>query len=399
MSSWIELDSFSSYPAEGRALAANHIETLRRLPTALLPVFLVELKTYDWQFPIEQQEINRRLAYVEKNPASLSSFFRISVPRSMERPENIAVPQRFLAAMSAYLWSSLQMDAYRQSAMEFMRLYRPDGDSAASVVPRLAVIVIGQGATASPPLFQKLAGHGQIRTNVSVEDGMEPVLEVVRRRSAAHPQPYAHWYVDGGDPLPGIPGDLAQLSWPALTPMNRRVLDRIQACIANGSGPEVLQQELAELPLHGLAAGEGADDPRLQHFALSLFTEGSGTQIFATTFVQAAMREILRRAQPVTLFARFAPRQRQKAFNAMVEDVAHGSRDLDPNGSLVDADMAAYYAYLELMQLSGASQSSLLVWFEGHPLVFVAGPQIPKNTSTGSPCTLGGTFADLLTGA
>jgi hypothetical protein len=58
--------------------------------------------------------------------------------------------------------------------------------------------------------------------------------------------------------------------------------------------------------------------------------------------------------------------------------------------------MAAYYVYLEWMKLSGAPKSSLLVWYEDHPLVFVAGPQIPKNTYTSSPCTMASTFSDLL---
>jgi len=261
------------------------------------------------------------------------------------------------------------------------------------------VVMIGKGATVSPPLFEKLRPHGQIRTHVNVESGLEAIVEVVNNRSNSPAEPYAHWYVDGGDPLPGISAGMAQLSWPQLAPMNRVVLDHIQSCIAKGSGPEVLQQQLAEMPLGNLSSGAVAGDPRLQHFALSLFTEGSGTQIFATTFVQAAIRDLLRRAQPTTLFARFAPRQRQKPFNAMVEDVVHGTYDLDPNGSLVDAEMAAYYAYLELMQLPGAAQASILIWFEDHPLAFVAGRSISTGTYTDSPCSMSETFADLEAGA
>ncbi|HTV05373.1 MAG TPA: hypothetical protein VME86_08390 [Acidobacteriaceae bacterium] len=396
MSSWIRPEAFSSYPSEGRNLAAKNLETLRQLPAALLPVFLGELKTYDWQFPIEQHEILRRIAFVQANPASVSGFHQISVPHNMERAENIAVPQRFLAEMSAYLWSSLQMDTYRKAAGEFIRLYQTAETPVTPIVPRLAVIMIGKEANVSPPLFQKLRPHGQIRTSVRIQGSVEAILKVVQERSTNHAEPYAHWYVDGGNPLPGVAAGLAQLSWPELAPMNRVVLGHIQSCIANGSGPEVLQQQLAEMPLHGLSTGAVAGDPRLQHFALSLFTEGSGTQIFATSFVQAAIREILRRAQPATLFARFAPRQRQKPFNAMVEDIARGSYDLDPDGSLVDADMAAFYAYLELMQLPGSAQASILVWFEDHPLVFVAGPLIPRGTYTDSPCTLTETFSDLL---
>jgi hypothetical protein len=399
MSSWVKADSFSSYPPGGAALARSSLDTLQQLPPALLPVFLQQLKTYDLQFPIEQEEIRRRLAFVQTHPSSVESFRHIHVPARLERPENVAAPVRFLAETSAWLWSSLQMDAYREAAAEFVRHYQATDPPADPAVPRLLILIIGKDASVSAPLFQKLRAHGQVRSSVNVEGAAETILNLVRRRCADHPAPYANWYVDGGDPMPGAAGELARLSWlswPALAPMNRAVLENIQSCIANGSGPEALQEQLAELPLRHASSGAFSDDLRLQHFALSLLTEGSGTQIFATTFVQTAIREILRRAQPTTILARFAPRQRQKSFNAMVEDVAHGARDVDPDGSLVDADMAAYYAYLEATRLPGAAQASVLVWHEDHPLVFAAGPRIPKGTYTNSPCTLAETISDLL---
>ena len=47
---------------------------------------------------------------------------------------------------------------------------------------------------------------------------------------------------------------------------------------------------------------------------------------------------------------------------------------LDPQGALVDADMAAYYTWLNLMRLTGADQSALLVWFENHSEALVISP-------------------------
>ena len=45
----------------------------------------------------------------------------------------------------------------------------------------------------------------------------------------------------------------------------------------------------------------------LDRFQVKLLTEGSGTQIFSTTFAQWTAREALRRAQSQTLLVRFAP--------------------------------------------------------------------------------------------
>jgi hypothetical protein len=55
---------------------------------------------------------------------------------------------------------------------------------------------------------------------------------------------------------------------------------------------------------------------------VTLLSEGSGVQFFSTTFVQWAAREVLRRAQPVTLFARFAPRVTERSMNASLMGIA-----------------------------------------------------------------------------
>jgi len=132
----------------------------------------------------------------------------------------------------------------------------------------------------------------------------------------------------------------------------------------------------------GLDATSGtASDPVMQRFQLKILTEGSGTQIFSTTFAQWAAREALRRAQPLTLLVRFAPRQRQKPMNEMITDSAKPA-ELDPVGSLVDADFGAYYNWLNQQRLPGAEQSKFLVWFEGHNEAVVIGPTWPRGTQS-----------------
>ena len=113
----------------------------------------------------------------------------------------------------------------------------------------------------------------------------------------------------------------------------------------------------------------------LNRFQLSLLTEGSGTQVFATTFVQWAAREALRRAQPLTLLARFGPRQRENPMNVLLNE-AQRRPELDPQGSLVDADMGAYYTWLNQQRLSGAERAAFLVWFEDHQEALAIGPRL-----------------------
>jgi hypothetical protein len=108
-----------------------------------------------------------------------------------------------------------------------------------------------------------------------------------------------------------------------------------------------------------------SDAAVLNRLQISLLTEGSGTQLFSTTFVQWAAREVLRRAQPLTIVARFTPRQREDSMRELITGARHTPVP-DPEGSLVDADMGAYYTWINLQRLPEAEKSSFLVWFENH---------------------------------
>jgi glutathione S-transferase len=55
------------------------------------------------------------------------------------------------------------------------------------------------------------------------------------------------------------------------------------------------------------------------------------------------------------------------------------SLELDAHGALLDADMAAYYTWLNQMRLTGADASAFLVWFEDHAEALV----ISRSTSRG----------------
>jgi hypothetical protein len=396
MNSWLTARSFNTYPPKGRELAISHLAELRQIPVSLLPVFLVDLKVHDWKFPIEQKAVAGRIEFAGANPSSLAEFRTIKVTAALDSPAMVADPQRFLAEMSAYLWSSLQMDAYRSAANHFVKLFDAAAKPEHPAIPRLVMICVGRDAQPPAyPLFQKLRKFGQMRTNVRPEDAAEALVDTLRKRSARQPEPYAHWYIDGGSELSGVPIEgVAQILYPALAPLNQQILARIKACIDAGTGPEVLQRQLAEIDDLPPSKSGPLADPCLQHFSVSLLTEGSGTQIFSTTFVQWAMREALRRAQPATVLARFAPRQRQKPFNEMVV-AAESAADLDPDGSLIDADMSAYYAYLEMRRLAGTENSAFLVWFENHSQAFVAGPRILPGTVSASSVTIPDLLSEL----
>ena len=62
--------------------------------------------------------------------------------------------------------------------------------------------------------------------------------------------------------------------------------------------------------------------------------------------------------------------------------------EVDPTGSLVDADMAAYYQWINQQRLPGSEQSSFLVWFEGHSQALAIAPSLPRGTESNSALNL-----------
>lgn len=182
---------------------------------------------------------------------------------------------------------------------------------------------------------------------------------------------------------------LTTVSYEALEPLRDKLLKYMQTEIARpGMGPEALRTNLAQLLPVDLGMNKGGD-PVLDRFQVKLFTEGSGTQIFSTTFAQWTTREALRRAQPLTLLARYAPRQRQKPMNELLSN-ANPNPELDTMGSLVDADMGAFYHWINQQRLPEAEHSSFIVWFEGHNQALVIAPSLPRGAQSDSAMDLKG---------
>jgi hypothetical protein len=389
-------EHFNGYPPEAKKLATNYVGALQRLPLSFLASLLREVIEYDFKFPEERKTVEKELA----NLASLSpeqskewfrGFAQISISSQLEHADWINSPAQFVEQLSAHLWSTHQLDAFRTAAVGYADRLRAAVPLEPPPTPRLGIAVIGQGVEAyDAPLFRKLRAHGTYFDHVEPENGLELLLEVVAARAKAHPVPYAHWYIDGGREAKFDPA-LTCVSYHALEPARAALTAKMRTEIERpGMGPEALRTLMARMRPEdlGLTAVPGKiSDPVMDRFQLKVLTEASGTQIFATTFAQWTAREALRRAQPLTLLVRFAPRQKQKPMNEMISG-SQNPPELDPVGSLVDADFGAYYNWLNQQRLTGAEQSSFLVWFEGHNEAVAVGPTWPRGTQSNAPAKM-----------
>ncbi len=390
----LQAEQFAAYPPLARKLAIANVKAFQQLPLSFLPGLLRQVIEYDYKFPAEQAAIDQELSHLSSlSPTQIAEWFhgfsQLSLSSKLEHLDWVNRPAQFVEQESAYLWTTHQLDAFSQAATAYGDRLQAAIPTAALPVRRLGIAVIGQGvATYDAPLFRNLRAHGTYFNQVKGEDGFEQLLDGVEARAKSYPTPYGHWYVDGGKAARQSAG-LTTVSYEALQPVRDSLLKYMQTEIARpGMGPEELRTDLARLLPADLGM-KGDADAALDRFQVKLFTEGSGTQIFSTTFAQWTTREALRRAQPLTLLARYAPRQRQRPMNELLSNT-NANPELDPLGSLVDADMGAYYHWINQQRLPGAEHSSFLVWFEGHGDALVIAPSLPRGVTSDSAMNIKG---------
>jgi hypothetical protein len=390
----LKAEQFSSYPPQARKLAVNNLILFRRLPEILLPILLQKLIVYDWTFPAERKDLEDQLSYLnalssDALQSHLAGFSKLKLSPALEKIDWVKFPRGFVEGLTAELWATNQMESFRTVADEYQRSVSSSIRQEMPVIPRLAIAVIGQGVgDYSEPIFQKLRPYGVYFKNVRPENGLPILMHEVTQRAAEHPVPYAHWYIDGGNPPGAAAPGITSISYGAIERQREALLGKMQSATNSGDGgPEALRTFLAQMRPEDLGFSNLPEDTILNRFQVALLTEGSGTQVFSTIFAQWAAREVLRRAQPLTLLVRFAPRQRQQPFNELLS-AKHTDPEVDPLGSLVDADMGAYYTWLNQQRLSAAEQSSFLAWFEGHAQALAIGPSLPRGTESSTPTDL-----------
>jgi hypothetical protein len=392
--------SFSHYPPQGRAFAVKHLAILRQIPLALLPILLRVIVEYDWCFPVEQRTLDQQFDYLETlQPSSLASlmapFAAARLPSEVSRIDWVNNPQQFGEQLSALLWSTQQIDDYGKAASQYQARMEQVIAGKLPGIPRFAIVVVGQGVSQPDTLlFRKLRPHGALFTRVEPGGGMETLIKFVNERAQKCPEKYAHWYIDGGqaDARCGTQQGITVTSYNEVAPAALKELTLLDNFIkrtgkTSSTGPEAAQSFMASLSPTDLGLNGRPDDAVLRHFEVKLLTEGAGTQVFSTTFVQWAAREAMRRAQPITMFARFAPRQRMASMNELLKRNPL-TQQTDPDGSLVDADMGAYYTWINQGRLPGADQARFLAWFEGHGLAVAIAPGLPRATTSHAPSTM-----------
>jgi hypothetical protein len=396
----LSAESFKAYPPKGRALAVANLPLLQDLPLGFVPFLLRELLVYDWKFPYEQGELTSQLAYLSKlwpqqRKREMEPFAGLKLDAKNENFDWVNQPAQFLEQLSAHLWATQQMDGFRDASEAYVHKFYGSLPAEQVAAPRLGVAVFGQGVSSTQyPLFRKLRDKGVYFSKVNPAKGLETIWDALKTRAAAHSAPYAHWCVEGAAMSASLPG-FTCVSYDGLAAVRGKLAAMmLTAYEAPKFDPEQLRTMLATASPESVGMADSGDGA-LDRFQLSLLTEGSGTQIYSTTFVQWAAREALRRAHPITMFTRYTPRQKERTMDELLSGGQKKTAATDPEGSLIDGDMAAYYTWINMQRLPGADEARFLAWFEGHGEALAIAPGLKDGSEDQSPIEMAALLAKL----
>ncbi len=386
-------ENFGSYPPQAQALVVHNLALLQKLPRTFLPLLLREVIAYDWKFPAEQDEIDRQFRYLgglstEELSNAMASFAKLTLSPELEQADWIANPARFSERLSAHLWATHQIDDFSSAAEHYIAAFNTAVPEKPVATPRLGMVVVGREMSQGGyPLFRKLRARGTWFTNVDPGSDYKTLLAAVADRAQKYPAPYAHWCIHGGDMAPALSKQIAGVAYNSLSSVRGDLIRKMQENAGTHFSPELVRTRLAETDPSAVGLSGRNVDAVLSHFSVKVLTEGSGTQIYSTTFVQWTAREVLRRARPLTLLAKFAPRQTEESADEELQSIQK-KVTLDLAGSFVDADMGAYYTWMNLLRLPGADDAMFLAWFEGHNQAVAIAPSLAAGKESGGKVDL-----------
>ncbi len=239
-----------------------------------------------------------------RNGSPDSSRFKLS--QQLVNYDWVNSPGQFVEQLSAHLWATHQLDAFRAAATSYANRLAKVNPPEPPPIPRLGISIIGQGVTTyNDPLFRKLRPQGVHFTQVKSDERAGD--DARRRRGASE----------------SASGSVRALvcRWRRGSEIRScdhlRFVSRARTRASSADHEDALGNRTARHGTRSVAHADGAhearrhrtcepsangnSDPVITRFQLKVLTEASGTQIFATTFAQWTAREALRRAQPVNV--------------------------------------------------------------------------------------------------
>jgi hypothetical protein len=338
---------------EAASLARAHDEVLRRLPSTVHAVILVDLQKWPALFPAEQRYQRALLEHLSQlTPEALGALSggiaRVETEAALTRISE-RDPARFQDLAQGALRKQNLVTAWRREVDSFFqqidpaleaRLYPPDA-------PRL------DGVRNSSDYLSALFGG---TANATVASGSS-LFDTLRSDPAFVPT--EAWIIEShralhdlvrNEPPDGRPP--TGLSYERLLPyrdaLMRALFSKIQSGVESPQAFAAYARSLKLAPEPGVLLNPMEI---VQAFVRDVLLTGNGTLFVNNTFVEWAAAQALRRAQPRMLVARYGVRDRLKPFSSLLLFSQPRSSDViplieDPVGSFIDVEQLAYYVWV-----------------------------------------------------
>jgi hypothetical protein len=117
-------EQFKNYPPEARKLATDYVAALQRLPLTFVASLLREVIDYDFKFPSRAQGDRKgtgepELSLPGTDKRMVSGIRPDKFVGKLEKLDWINSPAQFVEQLSAHLWSTHQLDAFRKAAIDY----------------------------------------------------------------------------------------------------------------------------------------------------------------------------------------------------------------------------------------------------------------------------------------
>ncbi len=387
MSMFSSTDLYAGLSGEPLSLSRKYQSLFTRLPRTFLVSNLVELRKWPTFFEPEKAYFRELLKQLSEFSApefgeifgSLESLeARTGCDKvSGDSPEELQ--DRMLALLQrqgqySHWRAEIEKIFKRLEPLVESRLYSGLGER------RLVVILYGEGITIErEKLWSRLRKIGvRVPLELGGAESSEAFLQSLfsghpdsspnaarptifdLRRDSPNSSPLDSWVIEAGDALHKLceSGEKKEsvcatgMSYDRLRAYRDRLTETIYSKVLSGvHSPLELSAYLKTLrvkPQEGVALYY---DDVVLNFIRDTFLQGAGTLIINNTFVEWGAVQALRRAQPRLLVARFGVRDKLKPFSSLLLFSKPRPTDQipilqDPLGSFVDAELLAYYIWL-----------------------------------------------------
>lgn len=347
---------------------------IQKLPVTMRPALNQQFTEWEMLFPYERNRVTTFMKGVETySPSALGALTaplwaledKMGVKHWDFTQTNDTIENASQLARSAY-FAEWRLEVQR--VVDAINAAAHDATPAQTESTRLMLIILPGNLPVNPQSVWKQwdpKGH-EIKISggseklcqlvIQGQPGLDGIATLAARQGAQDSSDL--WLIDSEAKLHGMLSPQASfpafsLSFANLKPLREKFLAELNKTPRDIEATDQIIANLRSEAWNGweLWPSEVDSQPRLKRFLIDLILSGNGVLIFSNSFVEWTAAEVLRRARPRTIVARFGMRIKPKPFTSIAifenqQKVSTVPDVDDPENSAIDAAILARYTWL-----------------------------------------------------